>query len=222
MRIKKERFPLIMKDDVEVRDLEELREHFELSRILNYYGDGSLLKWLDLWYFADEADLIRGLNEDDPEYKIKLCEILGIDNEEIVWYRERLDYLKQYTTDKNILKNIDNVAFDSEELYDLLDDENVKEIYLCANEFKFPSGVWRKRNRHYHGIGGTVIIVQSKNLINFDELGITFDDAIKFDDAYEELVKKAFKDMPVEKKFTFYASNKSTEIESKTVDFSIR
>ena len=188
MRVKKERFALKMKDNVEVRNLDEFREHFELGHLLDYAGDGTLLKWLELWRYADEADEVRALNKNDADYQNKLCAIFGIDTEEMKWRKERLERLKKFTKDEGILKNIDNVAFDTEELYDLLD-EGLTDIYLCNNEFRFPSGVLREKNRHYHGIGDVKVIIESKEVINFDSIGLTFEN-IKFNEPYQKMINK--------------------------------
>lgn len=40
---KKVRFPLEMEDGVEVRSMEELRDNFSLSRVLEYFNDGRLV-----------------------------------------------------------------------------------------------------------------------------------------------------------------------------------
>ena len=188
MRVKKERFVLKMKDNVEVRNLDEFREHFELGHLHDYAGDGTLLKWLELWRYADEADEVRALNKSDADYQNKLCAIFGIDTEEMKWRKERLERLKKFTKDEGILKNVDNVAFDTEELYDLLD-EGLMDIYICNNEFRFPSGVLREKNRHYHGIGDVKVIIESKEVINFDSIGLTFE-GIKFNEPYQKMINK--------------------------------
>lgn len=43
---KKIRFPLEMENDIEVRNLEELKENFSLARVIGYINDGKLVAWL--------------------------------------------------------------------------------------------------------------------------------------------------------------------------------
>ena len=183
MRVKKERFALKMNNDIEVRSLDELRENFDLSRFFDYAGNGTLLKWLECWRYSDEAAAMNALDKNDPAYKDKLCAIFGIDTEEMKWRRERIEKLQKFTNDESILSQVDNVAFDTEELYDLLD-EGATEIYLCNNEFRFPSGVLNERNKHYHGIGEVKIIVESNKVVNFDLFDVTFDGNIKFNEEF--------------------------------------
>ena len=39
---RKIKFAMKMRDDVEVRTLSELKEHFDLERVMTYYLDGKL------------------------------------------------------------------------------------------------------------------------------------------------------------------------------------
>ena len=64
-------------------------------------------------------------------------EVEEIDPEEIARRQKRLNTLKQYTDDKDILERVDLVAFDQEDLGDLLDEDKTL-IYLCANRFTIP------------------------------------------------------------------------------------
>ena len=45
--MKKIKFPLIMKNGAEVRDIEQLREDFDMESILQYYSNGKLRRWLE-------------------------------------------------------------------------------------------------------------------------------------------------------------------------------
>ena len=97
--------------------------------------------------------------------------------------KERLELLKKYTNDKNILACVDFVAFDQEDLADLLD-EDAKEIYLCENNFVIPL---RMKNKNYIGVGKAVAIIRSKEPVDFDKLNITFKN-ISFDDDYQKII----------------------------------
>lgn len=65
----------------------------------------------------------------------------------------RLTKLKQLTDDMNVLKNIDSVAFDQEELLNLYN-HNIKEIYLCEGEFEIPES---KQSLTYILIGSPTV-----------------------------------------------------------------
>lgn len=189
---KKIKFPLQMKNDAQVRDLDELREHFDLDKAIGYFLDGKLLSWLEARYYDTEADAVRALNKDDADVHRRLCEIFGveyhaeeapkIDVEAVEERNRRLGELKQYTSDPAVLEKVDQVAFNQEELADLID-EGYSDIYLCNNSFVIPL---RVRNKHYIGIGKAEAVIRSQERVDFEELGIRFDD-VKFDEAYEKL-----------------------------------
>lgn len=176
------KFPLQLRDGEEARSMEELREYFDLEKIIGYFQDGRLVKWLDCYLYADEADEVRKLSGEEPDLGKRLCDILGAkyteigDTETIIWRKERLDRLKQFTADTKILNRVDMVAFDQDDLEDIIREEDTDIIYLCQNKFTFPSGILRKKNVRYVGIGKNVEVeIQSREPVDFESLGIKFD-----------------------------------------------
>lgn len=175
---KKIKFPLIMKDDVQVRAMEELKEHFDLEKVCEYFSNGKLLTWLEERYYEDEAEQIRELDAQDSNLKKKLCDIFGVewhdmdsvDMEAVALRQEKLAKLKQYTSDEEILSKVEFAAFDQEELADLLD-EDAKEIILCDNRFVIPTS---RKGIHYIGVGNAVAEIKSREDLDFDKLGICF------------------------------------------------
>lgn len=143
--MRKIKFPLEMANGAQVRNMEELRESFDLEAALGYFVDGKLLTWLEDRYYEDEAEKVEALSKDDPALARKLCAALGVtcphdspvDAEEIAYRKERLARLRQYTEEEEILAQVDKVAFDQEDLADLYD-MGVEPIYLCANHFRIP------------------------------------------------------------------------------------
>lgn len=137
---KKIRFPLVLAEGAQVRSIEELQEHFDLEAVLKYYNDGKLLTWLEDRYLEEEATAIRALNETAPDFQRQLCEILGCeysgadeDLEAIRIHQERLFRLRTVTDEDEFLQNINRVAFNQEDLADLLD-EKPSAVYLCREE----------------------------------------------------------------------------------------
>jgi phosphotransferase system HPr (HPr) family protein len=181
--------PLIV-NGVEVRDIEMLRDNFDVDALIGYAFDGKLAKWLRDRYYDDEADEIDSLEQDDPDLEDKLYDIFQVDppmsEEEIAWRNERLAKLKEYTTDEEILDRVDDVAFDQQDLSDLIDDD-VEEIYLCGGRFTIPLKV---ENKTYIGIGDAVAVIRSNVPIDFDDLNIHFKD-IRFNSAYEKISPQA-------------------------------
>ena len=82
MAIKKIRFPLEMDNGAEARTLDELREHFSMEKVVLYYSDGKLLKWLRNNYLDEEAEAISELDPKDPELNRKICGIFDVEYNE--------------------------------------------------------------------------------------------------------------------------------------------
>ena len=181
-----------MANGVLVRTLDELKENWDLEKILNYYLNGKLLTWLNDRYYTELAEEVSALNciNDNTELQNKLCSIFGIeveddlvDLEAIAERNRRLEVLRQYTADDAVLKNVDKVAFDQEELADLLDeDENV--IYLCDNKFSIPLSL---KGKKYIGLGDVEIQINGKEYVDFAKLEIELVN-VHFNKEYEELV----------------------------------
>lgn len=146
------KFPLEMKNGIKARTMRDLVDNFDTEKVVGYFLDGKLKKWLDARWYEDEAERISELDKNDPDLAKHICEIFGveyeeeeIDPEEIARRNERIAKLKQYTDDEEIIKNIDSVAFNQEELADLYD-RDVKKIYLCKGDFRIPKS---KSNLEY-------------------------------------------------------------------------
>lgn len=166
----KVKIPLVMKNGEKAKDMESLRENFDVETVVGYFLDGKLSKWLNDRYYEEEAEAIAQLERDDPHLASKLCNILGveynggdaIDTEEIIRQKERLAHLRQLTDDEEILRHIDRVAFDQEELAELYD-RGVETIYLCEGNFKIPKS---KQDLTYQMIAGAKAYGLKKELID--------------------------------------------------------
>ena len=198
LREKKIRFPLVMKNGAEVRNLKELQDNFDLDTVLDYYRNGRLMEWLKLWRLFDEAELLSKLDRKDVDLKHKICDIFGmeyreipkiVDPKETAWRAGRLNLLKKFTDDPKYLEKVDNVAFNVDDVYDLLDD-GVHDIYLCGKLFAFPAEIFRGGNQSYHGIGKVMVKIESTQVIEFEELNITFED-VEFDEEYLRILFRA-------------------------------
>jgi len=142
---KKIRSPLVMADGTAAHNLEEFREHFDLEKAAEYYKNGKLQTWLRIRYYDDEADALEALDVNNADFQKKLCGIFGVeftgsavDLEEIERRQERLAKLREYTDEKELIDRIDQIAFDQEDLADLLGEET-ETIYLCGKYFVVPA-----------------------------------------------------------------------------------
>ena len=189
---KKIKLPLEMADGVKVRTLDELKDNWSLEKVVENYLNGRLATWLNDRYYTELAEQVSALAEvqDNTALQKELCRIFDVDfadEEDIdvdaVNERNRkLDVLRQHIADDAVLKNVDSVAFDQEELGDILDaGENI--IYLLNNTFSIPLSV---KNKKYIGVGKVECIIHSKDVVDFTKLGIEFENVV-FDEKYRKI-----------------------------------
>ncbi|KHM51894.1 hypothetical protein NZ47_08010 [Anaerovibrio lipolyticus] len=173
------KLPLEMADGTMVRaNIEDLRKHFDMQSVLGHFISGKLQKWLENNYYDEEAEKISALDKDDEELNKKLCAILGVEYTEIdktdidnlQRINEKKAILRQVTSDTTVIDNAEWVAFDQEELVDLLD-EDVTTIYLYGDKFSIPI---RRKDMTYIGVNNPQISINAKE---YKEIG---DNDIKF------------------------------------------
>lgn len=161
--MKKLKLPLEMTNGQQVRSLQELRNNWDLEKVLGYYLNGRLLNWLNDRYYLEEAEKIQQLEElkDTKDLLQRLCAVFGVQyqnsdliNVEAIEKRnQKLERLRLYTADDVILKNVDKVALDQNELeYLLAHGSNI--IYLCSGEFNIEKN---QENIVYIGIDNPTV-----------------------------------------------------------------
>ena len=179
--VKRAKFPLDMGNDVKVRSIEELKENFNAEKVTEYFLSGKLLTWLEDRHYDEEAEQVRNLSEmlDKQKAAEKLPDVFEVEInrevnvEAIEIHTEKLKKLREITSDDEILKNADFVAFSQEDLSNLLYD-NAGVIYLCGEYFCVPLNV---KNVKYIGINNPTveIICDDNTVIDFETNGIVFE-----------------------------------------------
>lgn len=188
---RKIRFPLDMGQGIEVRSIEELKENFSLSHVLMYISNGKLVTWLRDRHEDDIADAIEKLDKSDSDLPRKVCSIFDVfydesavnDVERTEEKARRLKLLKEYTSEQKYIDVEEKIAFNQDELYDLLDD-GATDIYLCGDRFSIPLS---KSGISYHGINNPTVVVNSKEEVNWEEKKISLSD-VKFDEKYQQII----------------------------------
>ena len=188
---KKIRFSLEMDNGVEVRSMEELREHFSLVKVLEYFENGKLITWLRDRYEDVIADAVEALDQNEQELAKKLCEIFDVPYDEKTEEElkkaeeqaERLERLKAFTDDEQFFDKVDYVAFEQDELYDLLDEE-AETIYLCGDRFSIPLS---KPGVSYIGINNPTAVIDSKVAVDWNDKKISIE-GVTFDEKYQAVV----------------------------------
>ena len=169
-------FALRLKDNLEMRTLEELRDNFDLEKAVEYFHSGELLQWLEDRFYDDEADAIRELSGDDSNLAAKLCAALNVECDVNLEFVRRLHekkaYLVEHTEDQTIIDNAAATALDQGDLGELIQ-MGYTTIYLCGEQFNVPI---RVAGVKYVGIlGAPKIKIRAKSQDDLDAQNISFE-----------------------------------------------
>ena len=178
---KKIKFPLVFSNGVKVRTLEELQQYADVEGILRYYHNEKLKIWLEARDYNDIVSKILSIDTTDTSYVNTLCNILGIEYEnidvevhEIQKNEEKLNRLCRLTSDENILVNVEHIVFNQQELDEFVI-QKPELIYLCADENQTYVINKEIKNIRYVGLFGKPgIQVEVENIRELFVLGIKF------------------------------------------------
>ncbi|MCM1234286.1 MAG: hypothetical protein NC489_29635 [Ruminococcus flavefaciens] len=95
-----------------------------------------------------------------------------------------------------IIFSVGSIAFEQDDLYDILE-EGKDKIYLMGTEFEIPL---EQKNVTYIGLNTPVILVNSKEIVNWEEKGIQIKDCV-FDEAYRGLLEEEAKNASEARKY---------------------
>ena len=77
---RKVKFPLELRDGYLARsNIEEVRTHFDLEKIIAQFHNGRLKIWLEDHYLPEMAEQVAALDGDAPDLAAQLCVILGVE-----------------------------------------------------------------------------------------------------------------------------------------------
>ena len=108
---RKVKFPLELKDGYLARsNIEEVRTHFDLEKIIAQFHNGRLKIWLDDHYLPEMAEQVAALDGDAPDLAAQLCTILGVEG------------IATENGDSSLIQKR----------------EGEREIILCNNSFRIP------------------------------------------------------------------------------------
>ena len=167
---------LKLKDNFQVRTLEELRQNFNLQNIVSYFKDGLLQKWLEERYYDEEAEKIAAVDKNDADLVQKICLALNVEcNEDLDFshrLKEKKSVLAELTEDEEIIDNAAKIALNQEDLANLIDIAEPV-IYLCGESFNVPV---RMTGRKYIGILSTPKIkIKADSQEELDAKNISFE-----------------------------------------------
>lgn len=179
MRKRKIKFPLVLKNDVKVRTLEDLQQNFDLEKILAYYENGKLETWLRDRYEDDIAEQVSNIDRNSPEAVNVLCSVLGVsaDNTtgvslaDVRLKNEKLDRVKQISDESEVINNYQNVAFSQEEL-DSIIASGANTVYIYGEKFII---LPNRKNVRFVGLNNPIIDFNQHKWSEYDDNGISFE-----------------------------------------------
>ena len=189
---------LEMKNGYQVRNnIDEIRENFDYSKIVEYFRNGRLQRWLRDRYYEKEADKLDQIHYNDKKFKEKICAVFKVDSSKVdddeqvldEEIQKKLEYVKQYTVDDEVLSKIDSVATNQDELMKFII-QGKREIFLCGGTFDIPIEV---ENIKYIGIGDVEGNIKSDREVNFAKGNVEFVN-IRLNDEYLKLCEEKRKD----------------------------
>ena len=182
---KRIKFSLKMAYGEQVRSLDEMRENFDLDRVLDYFADGRLLTWLEDRDYNTEVEAIKALNKEDPELCQKLCDIFDVDIN-IVDQRDKkkkLALLNQFITSSELVdKIIDDTAVSQDEFEQLISKKRPT-IFLLNSVFVVSSNL---ENVNLIGIGDVTLQTKNNEVVNLKDKNVSGMN-VKFDKKFLDI-----------------------------------
>lgn len=121
--------------------------------------------------------------------------------------KEKVNEILEFTDDKYVLINFQAVAFDQEELDKIIASKkwtDKNEVFLMGGSFRIPLDIY---NIHYCGYGDVEVVIDSKIVLDFSRLNISFEN-IAFDTKYQDIVQK------MEAFLSFYSNTSVDNLEN--------
>lgn len=192
--MKKIKFPLVMKNGEEVRDIDQLREHFDLEVIVNYYSNGKLRKWLENYYYDEILKAVEALEPEKPDFGEQLARALGAEwnNTEEMNLQElmrtaRLKEQMRPFINEEKLEEIEYIADSQEELERLVKAGHTL-IYLFGEKFTIKD--WMEKIVCI-GINGPVIYLEIRDVENYQKKLIRLQGVQFADEKMEEIARSS-------------------------------
>lgn len=157
------KFPLIMKNGVEVRSIEVLRENFDMVSVIECFTTGKLERWLESNYYDDILEKIKVLTGEEDDFAKKLSDAIGvtvsithIDSKDIIRQTKLKEELKRYVNEKE-LEDMEYIAETQQDLEQFIQ-SGYRKIYLYGNKFVLPNYM---KDTECIGINSPVVSVEA-------------------------------------------------------------
>lgn len=228
-------FSLEMENGVKVRTIKELKENFSLVKVIEYFLNGKLRKWLLDRNYIQMVHSIDRLNINDNHFVDSLCDIFNIENYTEIHKIDigiiernirKKEIVQMHTNDEEVWRNINDVATNQIEFDEILENIQIhKKIYIVGEKFKLKKKISKIE---VIGVGNPSpkLIIMTNDYLNLLEAEIIFQN-VNLNESYNENKKKMLEKNKLKKmlekakilqagKSVSYA-NKKEEIECKSI-----
>ena len=189
-RRKKIKFPLEMKDGRKVRELDELKESFDMRRAVEYFCSGKLQTWLDNVYASDIVDELNKLTGEEEDFVERFTEALGVKCEEEVNVSEIIhdsflkEKLKRFYPEEESEAMVEKTA-DTQERFEQLIKAGHKEIYLLSGTFSI---LKKMKELKLNGLDSPKVVIKAQTAKEFRKQEISLKDIFPADEETEKII----------------------------------
>lgn len=184
---RKIRFPLEMEGGIKVRNMDELKTHFSIEKVTEYYLEGKLKTWLQDRYYMEELSRIEELKnlKDKNEIPGRLAAIFHIEQShdfdvaELEEKTAKISILRSFSDEEEWESKLAHTAFTQEELGNILreyermtSEEEVKKVYLCGETFVISDAV---PNILYQGVNRPLVQIRADKRFDAEKKNIQFE-----------------------------------------------
>jgi hypothetical protein len=205
------KFPIILSNGFQVRTLEELKEHFEVETIVEYFLDGRLRTWLEQRLYTKELQLLQCVTDHNDSLPMEIFKIFGMNYEEstfnhrdYVEKRAKIEMINRYTSDQEILDNYEYVVTSQCELDILLQKmkDDSRTVYLLNDTGELFNVSDTISNIRYVGINDPIVILIGSDTFDAKGKNIVFQSVKIIADKETRIVVQRLKDyLPMKVKF---------------------
>lgn len=176
-----------MENGIKVRNMDELKTHFSIEKVTEYYLEGKLKTWLQDRYYMEELSQIEELKnlKNKNEIPTRLAAIfhieqtLDFDVAELEEKTAKISILRSFSDEEEWESKLAHTAFTQEELGNILrgyekmtSEEEVKNVYLCGEIFVISDAV---PNILYQGVNRPLVQIRADKRFDAEKKNIQFE-----------------------------------------------
>lgn len=169
------KFPLVMKNGTEVRELSDLQENFDMESVVEYFVSGKLKQWLENYYYEDILEKVQALTGEEEDFGKQLAEALEVEWKEnvsiniqsLIKKTKLKESIKPFINDEELDK-IEHIA-DSQDELERIVKLGKTPIYLFGEQFRIPGEM---KNTECIGINKPIISIETTGREEFRKRNI--------------------------------------------------